>query len=186
MNPCGTKLLETPRLILRPFGHGDAQAMFDTWASDPEVTRFLTWPTYTSVEVTRRVLTDWISRYGDNTYFNWGITLKPARAVVGNIAVVSLHEDTKAADVGYCLGRAYWGKGIMTEALRAVLDFLFDEVGLNRVAAYHDVRNTGSGRVMEKAGMKREGVLRAAGRNNSGICDEVWYATVKSDRTGAF
>ena len=71
----------------------------------------------------------------------------------------------------------------MTEALKAVMDFLFDEVGLNRVAACHDPNNPASGRVMEKAGMKYEGILREAGKNNTGICDEVWHSMIRSERT---
>ena len=62
------------------------------------------------------------------------------------------------------------------------MDYLFDGVGLNRIAACHDANNPKSGRVMEKAGMKREGILRAAGKNNLGICDEVWYAMIRNDR----
>ena len=70
----------------------------------------------------------------------------------------------------------------MPEALKAVMDYLFDVVGLNRIAACHDVNNPRSGRVMDKAGMKQEGILRAAGKNNLGICDEVWHATIREDR----
>lgn len=87
-----------------------------------------------------------------------------------------------AAEIGYCLGRAYWGRGIMPEALCAVLDFMFDEAGFNRIAACHDVGNPKSGRVMEKSGMKYEGTLRQAGKNNQGICDIACYAVLRSDR----
>jgi len=182
MNKTGTQRLETHRLILRPFTIEDAQDMFDNWASDPEVTKFLTWPAHSGVEVTRAVLTDWISRYSDNGFMNWAIEWKETGRVIGNISVVKLNENTEAADMGYCLGRAFWGQGIMPEALRAVMDFLFDMVGLNRVAACHDVKNPKSGRVMAKAGMKQEGILRGGGKNNLGICDEVWCAMVRSDR----
>ena len=82
----------------------------------------------------------------------------------------------------HSVSRAYWGQGLMPEALRAVMDYLFDVVGLNRVAACHDANNPKSGRVMEKAGMKQEGILRAAGKNNLGICDDVWHAMIRSDR----
>ena len=183
MNKTGTQRIETHRLILRRYGIGDAEDMYENWASDPEVTRFLTWPTHTDAGVSRRVLGDWIPRYADGGFFNWAIELKETGRVIGNISVVKLNEGTEAADIGYCLGRAYWGRGIMPEALRAVMDYLFDTVGLNRVAACHDVNNPKSGKVMEKAGMKREGVLRGAGRNNQGICDEVWYAALKIDRS---
>ena len=183
MNKTGTQRLETHRLILRRYRIEDAEDMFNNWASDPEVTKFLTWPTHSNVEVTRMLLNNWISRYDDGGYFNWAIEWKETGSVIGNIAVVKLNEQTEAADMGYCMSRAFWGRGIMPEALRAVIDYLFDTVGMSRIAACHDVNNPKSGRVMEKAGMKTEGIFRGAGKNNIGICDEVWHAALRSDRT---
>ena len=84
--------------------------------------------------------------------------------------------------MGYCMSRAFWGRGIMPEALRAVMDYLFDTVGVSRIAACHDVNNPKSGRVMEKAGMKKEGVLRASGINNQGIRDVAIWAALREDR----
>lgn len=153
--------------------------MFNNWASDPEVTRFLTWPPHTSIEVTENLLTDWISRYEDGGYFNWVMEYKETGKAIGNISVVKLHEDIDAADVGYCMSRKYWGQGLMSEALKGVMDYLFDVVGLNRVAANHDVNNPRSGRVMDKAGMVQEGILRQAGKNNQGIHDVVWHAAIR-------
>ena len=183
MNKTGTQRIETHRLILRQFRIEDAEDMFSNWASDPEVTKFLTWPTHSSVDVTRMVLNDWISRYDDGGFFNWAIEWKETGRVIGNIAVVKLNEQTDAADMGYCMSRAFWGRGIMPEALRAVMDYLFDTVGVSRIAACHDVNNPKSGKVMEKAGMNLEGIFRGAGKNNLGICDEVWHAALRSDRT---
>lgn len=182
MNKAGTQRIETQRLILRRFRIEDAEDMYNNWASDPEVTRYLTWPAHTSVDVTRALLTEWIPNYKDGGYFNWVMEEKETGRAIGNISVVKLNENTEAADMGYCMSRAYWGRGLMPEALQAVMTYLFDVVGLNRVAACHDVNNPKSGRVMDKAGMRREGILRAAGRNNQGICDEVWHATIYEDR----
>ncbi len=183
MNKTGTQQLETHRLILRRYRPEDAEDMFSNWPSDPEVTKFLTWPTHTNVDVTRYVLNDWISHYDDGGFFNWAIELKETGSVIGNIAAVKVFEEAEAAEIGYCMGRAFWGRGIMPEALRAVMDYLFDTVGLNRIEAHHDVNNPKSGRVMEKAGMKREGVRRGGGKNNQGICDVAGYALLRSDRT---
>ena len=182
MNKAGTQRIETDRLILRRFRSEDAEDMYANWASDPEVTRFLTWPTHSCVEVTKAILSDWIPRYEDGGYFNWAMEYKNTGKVIGNISVVKLIESIDAAEMGYCMSRAYWGQGLMPEALSAVMDHLFDVVGLNRVAACHDANNPKSGRVMEKAGMKLEGILRAAGKNNKGICDDVWHAMIRSDR----
>ena len=182
MNKAGTQTIETPRLLLRRFTVEDVEDMFNNWATDPEVTRFLTWPLHASVEVTRELLKDWTARYEDGGYFNWAMEYKETGRVIGNISAVKINEKVESADIGYCMSRAFWGQGLMPEALSAVMDYLFDVVGLNRVAACHDANNPKSGRVMDKAGMKLEGILRAAGKNNLGICDEVWHATIRSDR----
>ena len=181
MKNLGTKRLETDRLVLRRFVPEDAVDMYRNWASDPEVTKFLTWPVHKNVEISRSILQDWIKRYDNRDFYNWAIELKETNEVIGNISVVKLNEATEAADIGYCMGQKWWGQGIMPEALGEVMAFLFDEVELNRVAACHDSNNPKSGRVMEKAGMKYEGVWRMAGKNNQGICDEVWHAALKDD-----
>ncbi len=182
MNKAGTQTIETERLILRQFRIEDADDMFENWASDPEVTKFLTWPPHASVDITKGLLSEWVSRYEDGGYFNWVMELKENGEAIGNISVVNLNEKVESAEIGYCMSRAYWGRELMPEALKAVMDYLFDVIGLNRVAACHDANNPKSGRVMDKAGMKLEGILRSAGINNLGICDKVWHATIRSDR----
>lgn len=182
MNHCGTRRLETDRLILRRYGNKDAAAMYQNWASDREVTRFLTWQTHTSPEVSQGIIEDWVKQYANENYYHWAIVLKEnGGEPVGDIAVVDVKESISAAHIGYCIGRAWWHRGIATEALKAVMDFLFDEVGVNRVEARHDLRNPNSGKVMQKCGMKYEGTLRRADWNNQGICDACWYALLRSE-----
>ncbi|MBR5257548.1 MAG: GNAT family N-acetyltransferase, partial [Clostridia bacterium] len=186
MDHRGTQRLETERLILRRFALDDASAMFRNWASDGEVTRFLTWPTHKSVETTQWVLDSWIPHYEENNYYHWAITLREnGDEPVGDIAAVKVDDDTLCAEIGYCLGRKWWHKGIMPEALKAVEDFLFDSVGFERVEARHDIMNPNSGRVMLKCGMKYEGTLRASHRNNRGLCDVNCYSLLKSERRPA-
>jgi ribosomal-protein-alanine N-acetyltransferase len=86
-------------------------------------------------------------------------------------------------EIGYCIGRSWWNCGITSEALAAVIDFLMDEVGAQRVEACHDPRNPNSGAVMRKCGMQYEGTQRQAGINNSGKCDLCWYAILARDRS---
>ena len=179
----GTVTIETDRLILRRFAMEDAEAMYRNWASDDEVTKHLTWPTHSSVEISKMVLTDWTSHYPEPDFYNWAIVLKEnGPEPIGNISVVGIDNKVDAAIIGYCMSRAHWGKGVMTEALTAVIAFLFDEVGFNRVEADHDPNNPASGRVMEKSGMRHEGILRQAGRSNQGIIDVSRWAILKSDR----
>lgn len=186
MKHCGTQTLETKRLILRRFTVRDADAMYTNWASDPEVTRYLTWPAHAGVETSRAVLADWTAAYAQESCYQWAIVLKDrADDPVGSIGAVDVSDDIAAVQIGYCLGRRWWHQGIMSEALGAVMDFFFDAVGCNRVACRHDPRNPHSGMVMQKCGMKYEGTQRSADRNNQGICDTSWYALLKDERYAA-
>ena len=185
MKHLGTKQIETSRLLLRRFVPEDAQAMYANWASDPEVTKYLTWPTHTGVEVSQAVLADWVSHYGEENYYQWAIVPKELGQPIGSIAAVHMNDRVGRVEIGYCIGKNWWHQGIMSEALGAVIDFFLIEVGANRVEACHDPHNPHSGAVMAKCGMSFEGIQRQAGINNQGLCDLSWYGILASDRGGA-
>lgn len=176
----GTKKLETARLILRPFVKEDAPAMYRNWASDPEVTKFLSWPTYKTVDTAYEILNIWVSQYRDDTFYQWAIELKEIGEVIGSISVVNFDERVDMAEIGFCIGRSWWGQGIMTEAFQAVIDFLFGEVGVQRIEAGHDPNNPASGAVQRKCGLKYEGTLRSI-RSNQGITDKTVMAILKEE-----
>ena len=177
----GTQPIETSRLILRRARREDAQPMFRNWASDPEVTKFLTWPAHSSIAVSEMVIGSWLQEYEKESYYQWMIVLKELGEPIGSISVVRLNDPVEEAEIGYCIGRSWWHRGIVSEALAAVIEYLFVEVGMNRVAARHDPNNPNSGRVMRKCGMKYEGTAHASDRNNQGICDADHYAILRSD-----
>lgn len=178
MKHLGTKILETSRLILRPFTIEDADAMFANWAKDPEVTQFLTWPAHENVKVTEHLLEIWEKESENKGNYNWAIELKKMEQPIGSIGVVHINEDIDEMELGYCVGRDFWNQGYASEAVEEVMRFLFEEVGANRICARHDVKNPNSGKVMEHCGMKYEGTLLAAGKNISGVCDVKLYAKV--------
>lgn len=179
----GTCPLKTSRLLLRRAVTEDAQPMFDNWASDPEVTKYLTWPTHSSPEISEMVINSWIDEYQKDDYYQWMIALKDAPgSPIGSISVVNSNWGIGSAEIGYCIGAPWWHQGIMTEAVKAVMDFLFDEVGMNRIEARHDPRNPHSGAVMRKCGMQYEGTTRQSDRNNQGICDAALYALLAEER----
>ena len=157
--------------------------MFDNWASDPEVTKYLTWPAHSSPEISEMVINSWIDGYQKDDFYQWMIALKDAPdSPIGSISVVALNNDISKAEIGYCIGAPWWHRGIMSEALQEVMDFLFDEVGMNRIEARHDPRNPHSGAVMKKCGMQYEGTTRQSDRNNQGICDACHYALLAEER----
>lgn len=183
MKHCGTQRIETDRLILRKYVNEDAAAMFKNWASDKEVTKYLTWPTHSSQEISQGVIEDWVNQYSNESYYNWAIVLKDnGSEPIGNIAVIGMKENISMVHIGYCIGRTWWNKGVTSEALKAVIDFLFDVVDVNRIESRYDPRNPNSGKVMEKCRMKYEGTLRSSDWNNQGLCDTCYYALLKSER----
>lgn len=177
----GTQTIETARLILRRAVCEDAVPMFRNWASEPEVTKYLTWPTHESLTVSETVIGSWLAEYEKDNYYQWMIVLKELGEPIGSISVVRQNDRVEEAEIGYCIGSRWWHKGITTEALTAVMAYLFTEVGMNRVSARHDPNNPHSGGVMRKCGMKYEGTNRACDRNNQGICDAAQYAIVRRE-----
>ena len=186
MNHLGTKRLETSRLLLRPFAVEDAEAMFRNWASDEEVTRFLSWPTHRSIADSEGILGEWAGRYRENSFYNWAIVLKELGEPIGSIGVMKQNDDVGLVHIGYCIGKRWWHQGLTSEAMKRVMDFFFDEAGVRRVESQHDPRNPHSGGVMKKCGMTYEGTLRQCFRNNQGICDASYYAllAVERDQSG--
>ncbi len=181
MNHKGTQWIETERLQLRPFGLEDAEAMYRNWASDAEVTKFLTWKPYESVEESRKTIEDWYGKREEKEFYQWAVVYKEAGEPVGSVSATRVDNDTESVTIGYCIGRAWWGKGITVEALKALIAFFFEEVGVHCMNACHDPRNPNSGKVMKKCGMAYEGTWRAGGINNQGICDESWYSILKEE-----
>ena len=177
----GTITIETPRLILRRAKTEDAEAMFRNWANDKDVTKYLTWPTHGEVAVTKQLLSSWVESYERDDYYQWMIVLKELGQPIGSIMASTMGR-AQSAHIGYCIGKAWWHQGIMSETLQAVIEFLFDEVGYHRVESLHDPNNPHSGAVMRKCGMKYEGTLRQADRNNQGICDACYYGLLASER----
>lgn len=180
MKHLGTKQIETERLILRKFTLDDVEAMYKNWASDDEVTKYLTWPSHANKDVTRMVLADWVKSYEKDDSYNWAIVLKNINEPIGSIGVVLMDNETEMVHIGYCIGKEYWHRGITSEALKALIDFFFNEVGVRRIESRHDPRNPHSGEVMKKCGMIYEGTKKNSDRNNQGICDASYYAITKS------
>ncbi|HEX8068540.1 MAG TPA: GNAT family N-acetyltransferase [Pyrinomonadaceae bacterium] len=162
--------IETERLLLRPPALGDAPAIYETYARDPEVTRYLIWRPHRSLADTEEFLRAHLARrvadaddaaaQGSvevSAEVSWVLILKEGDQLAGMLAV---HPAEFRVGLGYVLGRAYWGRGLMTEAVRAVTELALAQPEVFRVWAVCDVDNRASARVLEKAGLAREGVLR--------------------------
>lgn len=178
----GTVKLKTKRLILRKLEISDAKEMFNNWASDEDVTKYLTWKAHKNIEDTKEILNDWAKSYSKQDFYQWGIVLKETKELIGTIGVVDNKENRLISVIGYAIGKKFWGNGYVTEALNEVIDFLFTETNVNRIEAVHDVENTASGKVLLKCNLKFEGILRDRGLNNdAALIDLAIYSIIRQD-----
>ena len=143
--------LQTQRLLLRALHASDAQRIFDCWACDPEVTKYLTWLPHESVAVTEQIMEHWLADYDRPDTYRYGIELRDTGELIGMIDVVGYHHGNPV--IGYCSGRTYWGNGYMTEALKALCAALF-EAGYSMIRIEAVRENIGSNRVIQKAGFR--------------------------------
>lgn len=183
MKAIGTQMLQTERLILRRFVESDAEAMFQNWASSAENLIYVTWDPHPDVEVTRNSIRNWVVSYTNPNYYKWAICLKEdPEHVIGDISIVEMNEPDSSCEIGYVLGKDYWGRGMMTEALKAVLDFCFNQSCFQKVRARYASLNLASGRVMEKAGMSYLKTIANGVERKDYVADLIYYQISREDR----
>jgi RimJ/RimL family protein N-acetyltransferase len=149
--------ITTERLLLRRAGPDDAHALFDTYASDPQATRHLSWPTHDSVDETVEFLDDAAASWAEGREFIWVLIPQDHADAVGAIGAAP---GPHGVEIGYVLGRAWWGRGLATEALIGVMDWLRAQPVVYRIWAYCAFDHLRSARVLERGGMTYEAMLR--------------------------
>ncbi|MCI9585423.1 MAG: GNAT family N-acetyltransferase [Bacilli bacterium] len=156
----GTKRLETERLILRQGTVKDASDIFNNYCSDPLVVKYVSWDAHKNIKDSIKYLEYMEDNYKKDNFYIWFIEDKKLKQVIGSIGVVNGNDKFKVYEIGYAIGSKWWSKGYMTESLKEVIKFLFEEVGAETIHAKHLSENPASGKVMIKCGMKFEGTLR--------------------------
>ena len=157
----GTKTIETERLILRRLTLDDAPVAYENWCSSDAVCKYVVWKKHKNVEETKELFKMWVEQYEDNKTFRWIVQLKENNDLLGTIDVQKKFINDETCEIGYCYSEKYWNKGYGTEALKAVVKYLFEECDAKVVCADHLDRNPASGEVMKKAGLKFDGCLRS-------------------------
>lgn len=177
----GTQEIYTKRLRLRRYNISDAEYMYRNYAKDERVTKFLSWKPYKNIEDIEEFLVARIKEYTSHRIYNWAIEMNSE--IIGSISTTSIDERNCNCEIGYCIGFDYWNKGISSEALLGVMNFLFNEVGMHRITAKHDVENPASGRVMIKCNMIFEGKLRDCYLRHDGtFSDALVYGILKNEK----
>ncbi|MCT7984679.1 GNAT family N-acetyltransferase [Laspinema sp. A4] len=172
--------LESDRLILRKMSLEDAPDLFE-YASDPEVAKYTTWHPHQSLEDSHIFLNSILKKYQNHECFDWGIVHKADIKLIGTCGLVNWVLPHYHAEIGYALSQRYWGQGYMTEAVQALLAFGFQKTDLNRIQGRCKLANRPSARVMEKVGMKFEGILRQQMFIKGSFHDMNLYALVRKD-----
>lgn len=176
----GTKNIETERLILRKVTRNDAYEAYENWCNDSDVCRYLPWSKHKDVNETLALYTMWEQEYDDET-FRWVVQIKDTKELIGTIDVISkefLHNGV--CKMGYVYAKKSWGQGYATEALSAVIKYLFNEADAEVVYAEHYSKNLASGKVMQKSGMTYEGTLKGRVIDKDGVRNDVIsYSIVK-------
>ena len=178
LNHKGTCQLKTKRLVLRKILPEDAKMVYE-WMSDFEICRYERWKVHPNVEFSRGYIIEVFDDYKSNYTYQWGIELN--KELIGSISIINIDDFDQKAVMGYCIKRNFWGNGYATEAAKAVLEYMFNEVGLNRIEASHSVNNKASGRVLEKVGMILEGCAKEYYYSNIGFQDSNLYALTRGE-----
>lgn len=177
-------LLTTGRLLLRPFALSDAPDVQRLAGAREIADTTLNVPHPYADGMAEEWIGSHEAGYAEGSLAIYAVVHRPAEELLGAVGLV-IDPQNALAELGYWIGVLYWGRGYATEAARALIDFGFGQLGLNRIQARHLLRNPASGRVMEKLGMTREGTFRQAVRKWERFEDVALYAMLSSDRDEA-
>ncbi len=181
MNHKGTVTIETERLTLRKFREGDVSQVYNNYGRDTKVQKHIKWVPCATLESTNEFIKMHLENYDSKSdFYAWGI--EQDGEIIGSIGAFDIDDYIESCEIGYSLGYKYWGQGLITEAVKAVVEYLLTDVGFNRIHASCHKDNVGSEKVMNKIGMHYEGKLREAtkGQDNK-LADLLLYAILKSD-----
>lgn len=175
MTYISTRPFETSRLICRPFVMTDCVDMLRNWIADEDIQHEYGEPVYTTLPQVEKLVGEYISEYSNPDFYRWAIIEKNSGECIGQIAFCRVYSDCKTAEIEYCIGKSFWGKGYAGEALQAVIDFTFTHTDFVKLEAYHRIENTKSGRVLEKSAMHTTDNVERFRRENELPHGEICY-----------
>ena len=181
INHTGTENLETDRLLLRKFEYMDAESMLRNWIADPLIQSNYGEPVYSTEKEVHELLTGWISQYKNKSFYRWAIILKETGENIGQIAFCRVYDEYSTAEVEYCIGTNFWGKGYAPEALTAILKYSFEKPCIEKLEAFHRIQNPASGRVLQKAAMRKADNVKRFELLKEQPSNEVCYALTRSE-----
>ena len=173
-------IINTPRTVLRWISEHDIDSLYEIF-SDPQVMRYWSTVPLPNREAAAELQREIAEGNESEKMFKWGVALRDSGSVIGTATLFNLNLDNGRAELGYAMGRAYWGKGYMNEALKALVSHAFEVMGLRRLEADVDPRNAASIRTLERLGFQREGFLRERWHVNGEIQDALFYGLLRHE-----
>lgn len=181
MNKNKFKSLATERLNLRRLYLKDTKQYFRVIGSSEQVSKYTLWEPHKNVVETEILMREWVSQYSDNNFYKWAIVLKNTDELIGIIQLLRFDVQNNSCEVAYLLGENYWNRGYMTEALKEVIKFSFNELELSLINADHYSENVASGKVLLKSGMKFIGKEKDRFNNSKGFDQLMCYSIKYED-----
>lgn len=172
--------LDTPRLRLRPLRNGDEPALWNIF-SDPVVMRYWSTPPWTDLGKAEAMIASDARDLPVGVHLRLGLEPLAGGPVIGTCTLFDFVPDSRRCEIGYALGSAHWGRGLMHEALAALIDLGFGALALRRIEADIDPRNAGSARILERLGFVREGLMRERWQVGEEISDTAFYGLLRAD-----
>lgn len=172
--------IDTKRLRLRPLRQEDASVFFEVW-SDPEAMRYFSFLPMQDIGQAQARVADKLQSLNDGSSVTCVIELADTGKVLGDCALFNGVAHSQRAEIGFCLGRKFWGNGYMVEAASALIEHGFKNVGLRRIEADVDPRNLSSIQLLERLGFRREGHLRERWIIGGEVMDTALYGLLRSD-----
>jgi [ribosomal protein S5]-alanine N-acetyltransferase len=177
-------VLRTERMVLRQITESDGEGLFGIFADD-EVTEFYGWDTFTGVEQGHELAARTADLFRRGQATRWGLLLPASPHIVGTCGFTRWDQDNRFAVLGYDLARPYWRRGLMSEAVEAVLRLGFEQMGLHRVEATVMAGNIASAALLGRAGFGREGVLRERVLKRGAFRDMWMFGITEADWAAA-
>lgn len=172
--------IDAERVSLRPITERDIDSLFSIF-SDPEVMRYWSSPPLQDKDEAKQLLSDIQDKFHRRLFFQWGVARRADDLLIGTSTLFHVDSNNYRAEIGYALGRLHWGNGYIQEALRALINYAFGELHLERIEADVDPRNKPSIRTLERLGFQKEGFLRERWKVNGEIQDALFYGLLRRE-----
>ena len=171
-------ILETERLVLRQLTADDSESWFQN-LSDDEITGLIGMDPLQTLEELEEIIDSFMDRFKEGAGLAWAITLKESNEFIGTCSFENINKENRIGEIGYDMLREYWGHGFMTEALRAIIDYGFGQLRLNRIEANTDPTNTASRNLLERLGFIEEGTFRESASFTGEFGDDIHYSLLR-------